>query len=92
MALWLRGAGLGTDFFPRGTARGSVEGCGIQTGRGFPRLHEVSQDPEDLRGIRDDGDDNLYNNRKEPSRILPMEAPTAKDHHLETVVRVGVGA
>jgi len=46
-----------TDYLLGGTGRRSVQAGGIQTRGRFPRLHEVSQDPEDLGGLGDHGDD-----------------------------------
>jgi hypothetical protein len=55
--LCLCGVAVETDHCLGNAAGRSVEGCGIQTRRRFPRLHEVSEDPEDLRRFGDDGDD-----------------------------------
>jgi hypothetical protein len=56
-AVWLSGAALKTDRALGEGARRSAEGGRVQTGGRFPCLDEVLEDPEDLRRIRDDGDD-----------------------------------
>jgi hypothetical protein len=54
-ALRHRAAAVGVDRRLGGGGSRSIQGGGIETGRRLSGLHEVPEDPEDLRGLGEDG-------------------------------------